>query len=145
MNNCGPATTDRKRPTLRWFEHHSHAVDVIVDQIDDVLVGSLVGCDEAEIVRIWKGDKPLANGAVGILGILEPLEVVAVLDVVDEECEDGVESEEECDGREWVSLKNSSLEREWIGTPSRCYYNRSCIVIDVLDVVFNWIWKVIPA
>ena len=58
----------------------------------------LVGGDEAEVISIWEGDEALADGAVEILGVLKSLEIVAVFDMIHEECEDGVESEEEGDG-----------------------------------------------
>ena len=114
MDYCGFATTDGERATFGWLEHHSHAVDVVIDHIDDLLVCPLVGGYEAEVVSIWEGDEALADGTVEILGVLESLEIVTMFDVVHEEGENGIESEEECDGTQWISLKYSSLERKWI-------------------------------
>ena len=37
MNYCGFATTDGERATFGWLEHHSHAVDVVIDAVDEVL------------------------------------------------------------------------------------------------------------
>ena len=110
MHYCGLATTDGERTTFGWLEHHSHAVDVVIDHINDLLVGPLVGGNEAEIISIWEGDEALADGGVEILWVLESLEIVAMFDVVHEEGENWIESEEECDGTQWISLKYSSLE-----------------------------------
>ena len=52
-----------------------------MDVVDEVLVGSFVGGDHAEVIGIWKGDEASA------------VEVVASLDVVLEIVDDGVEGE----------------------------------------------------
>ena len=91
MDWCRFTTTKRERAALGRFQAHSHGIDVIVDVVDEVLVGSFVGGDHAEVIGIWKGDEASA------------MEVVARLAVALEIVDNGIEGEEEYGGTERIS------------------------------------------
>ena len=86
--------------TLGKFQAHSHGIDVIVDVVDEVLVGSFIGGDHTEVIGIWKSDEASA------------MEVVPRLAVALEIIDNGIEGEEEYDGTERIALENSSFEGE---------------------------------
>ena len=69
------ASGEREGSTFGGLQHHSHGVDVVVDEIDEILVGPLVGGDDAEIISIRESDELFTTDV--ILGILE-LEIVAM-------------------------------------------------------------------
>ena len=45
VNGCWFTSIKRERATFGWFQSHSHGIDIIVDVVDEVLMGSFVGGD----------------------------------------------------------------------------------------------------
>ena len=78
MDRCWFTTTKREGSTFGRFQLHFHGVDVIVDVVNEVLVGSFVVGDETEVICVWESDEASA------------MEVVPRLDVILEVTNDGV-------------------------------------------------------
>ena len=134
------ASGEREGSTFGGLQHHSHGVDVVVDEVDEILMSPLVGGDDAEIISIRESDELFTTDV--ILGILE-LEIVTGIDVIEEECEDGIKCEEERYWRQRVALEYSSPEGEWIRVPCWSGHYGFGILVNVLNVALNWIREVI--
>ena len=78
-------------------------MNIVVDFVDDILVGPLICSDEAEIVSVTKSDDLLVFKRITKL-VLKALERV----------KDGVEVHEKHNGAKGISLENSSPECKWL-------------------------------
>ena len=85
-------------------------------------MGPLVGGDETEIICIWKSNE------------LFVLKRVAKALIKLEGLKDGVKDEKEDDGRNWIALKNSSVEAEWLTSELFGDNNRIGLAVKVFKV-----------
>ena len=97
-------------PALARFQLHAHAVDIVVNLVDDVLVSFQVGCYQAKIVSIWESD----DGG----GLFITVKFVAILFLnVFQLKKHRIENHEEDGGAKGITLKNTTAESKGLRPP----------------------------